>query len=115
MRPGEIYLAQFPYGDAAQRKLRPVVLLTGSVGPVPEVLVAYVSSVIPRHLLPSDLVLDPANAEFQSTRLKVVSVLRLHKLATLHCSTLARYLGVLQPTQQTTVSAKLRVLLQLDS
>jgi hypothetical protein len=31
-------------------KLRPVLLLTGSVGPVPEVLVAYISSVIPAQL-----------------------------------------------------------------
>jgi hypothetical protein len=33
-------------------------------------------------------VLDPAKAEFQGTHLKAVSALRLHKLATLHCSSL---------------------------
>jgi hypothetical protein len=28
MRPGEIYLAQFPFGDVPGMKLRPVLLLT---------------------------------------------------------------------------------------
>jgi hypothetical protein len=40
MRPGEIYLARFPFGDVPGIKLRPVLLLTGSLGLVPEVLVA---------------------------------------------------------------------------
>jgi len=40
-------------------KLRPVLLLTGPVGPVPEVLVAYISSVRPTVLLDSDLLIDP--------------------------------------------------------
>jgi hypothetical protein len=60
MQPGEIYLAQFPFGDTSGMKLRPVLLLTGAVGSVPEVLVAYISSVIPSQALPSDLLLDPA-------------------------------------------------------
>ena len=75
-------------------KPRPVLLLTGAVGPVPEVLVSYISSVMPSQLLPSDLVLDPARPEFRSTNLKTLSTLRLHKLATIHTSSLVRYPGV---------------------
>ena len=60
MQPGEIFLAQFPFGDVAGMKLRPVLLLTAQVGPVPEVLVAYISSVMPTQLLPTDLVIDPS-------------------------------------------------------
>ena len=77
-------------------KLRPVLVLTGPVGPVPEVLVAYISSVIPSQLLPSDLILDPALPQFRSTNLKTISALRLHKLATIHCASLVRYLGHLE-------------------
>ena len=83
MRPGEIYLAKFPFGDAPGMKLRPVLALTGPLGPVPEILVAYISSVIPAQLLPSDLILDPTVPEFRLTNLKALSALRLHKLATL--------------------------------
>lgn len=113
MRHGEIYLARFPFGDVPGMKLRPVLLLTGSLGSVPEVLVAYISSVVPAQPLPSDLIVDPAKAEFQGTHLKVVSALRLHKLATLHCSSLARHLGALDPPQQAAVAAKLKALLAL--
>src|SRR5579872_6016568 len=95
MRPGDIYLAQFPFGDVPGMKLRPVLLLTEAIGAVPEVLVAYISSVVPTQTLPSDLLIDPTKAEFKTTHLKTISALRLHKLATIHTSSLARYLGAL--------------------
>ncbi len=111
MLPGEIYLAQFPFGDAPGMKLRPVLVLTGPIGPVPEVLVGYISSVIPNKLLPSDMLLDPALEQFRSTQLKTTSALRLHKLATIHCTSLVRYLGHLETEVWLTVSEKLTRLL----
>jgi mRNA-degrading endonuclease toxin of MazEF toxin-antitoxin module len=113
MRPGEIYLAKFPFGDVPGMKLRPVLLLTAPIGTIPEVLVAYVSSVVPGQLLPSDLLLDPSDPAFRSTNHKTISALRLHKLATLHCSSLARYLGVVSGETTNAVQAKLRELLHL--
>jgi mRNA interferase MazF len=113
MRPGEIYLAKFPFGDVPGMKLRPVLLLTAPLGTVPEVLVAYISLVVPTQLLPSDLLLDPTSPGFRSTNLKTSSALRLHKLATIHCSSLARYLGVVDSQTQSIVASKLRDLLQL--
>jgi|SRR5271170_3726405 len=113
MRPGEIFLAQFPFGDVPGMKLRPVLLLTGPVGSIPEVLVAYISSVIPNQPLASDVLIDPAKPEFRLTRLKAISALRLHKLATIHSSGLARYLGTLDFSTQRTVADKLRDFLRL--
>ena len=111
MRPDEIYLAQFPFGDTSGMKLRPMLLLTGPVGPVPEVLVAYISSAIPAQPIASDLLLDPSQPEFRSSNLKVKSILRLHKLATIHRASLARYLGVLDAATQRTIASKLKELL----
>jgi len=113
MRPGEIYLAQFPFGDVPGMKLRPVLLLTGTVGPIPEVLVAYISSVVPAQLLASDLLLDPAKPEFKNTHLKTISALRLHKVATIHASSIVRFLGEIDRPTQETVSSKLKSLLAL--
>lgn len=113
MRPGEIYLAQFPFGDVPGMKLRPVLLLTGLLGSIPEVLVAYISSVIPTQVLSSDMLLDPGKPEFSSTHLKTTSALRLHKLATIHSSSLARYLGVVDAATQRAVAEKLKDLLKL--
>mgnify|MGYP001611886776 CR=1 FL=1 len=113
MDPGEIYLARFPFGDVPGMKLRPVLLLTGSLGAIPEVLVAYISSVLPAQPLPSDLIVDPSAPELQGTHLKVISALRLHKLATIHCSSLARHLGALGSAQHPIVAEKLQALLAL--
>jgi mRNA interferase MazF len=113
MHPGEIFLARFPFGDVPGMKLRPVLLLTGAIGPIPEVLVAYISSVIPGQPLPSDVDIDPAKPEFRSTGLKTVSTLRLHKLATIHSSSLARYLGKIDSAASATVASKLKQLLAL--
>jgi mRNA interferase MazF len=115
MRPGEIYLAQFPFGDAPGMKLRPVLLLTGLVGRVPEVLVAYISSVIPSQSIPSDLLLDPSQPAFKTTNLKTKSALRLHKLATIHSTSLVRYLGMIDAATQETVAIKLKDLLNLST
>lgn len=111
MLPGEIYLAKFPFGDTPAMKLRPVLLLTGPLGPVPEVLVAYISSVIPSQPLPSDLLLDPALPQFRSTHLKINSALRLHKLATIHYASLVRNLGHLETDAWLMVTQKLTSLL----
>jgi mRNA interferase MazF len=113
MWPGDVYLAQFPFGDVPGMKLRPVLLLTAPVGPVPEILVAYISSVIPTQPLDSDLILDPAVPEFRHTRLKTASALRLHKLATIHSTSLVRHLGALDSSTQATVAGKLKALLKL--
>ena len=45
--------------------------------------------------------------------LKTPSPLRLHKLVTIHCSTLARYLGTVDSQTQSIVASRLRDLLQL--
>lgn len=113
MHRGDIYLARFPFGDVPGMKLRPVLLLTDSIGPIPEVLAAYISSVIPTQLLPSDLLIDPGSPEFETTNLKTISTLRLHKLATIHTSSLARYLGSLDNSSRSIIAIKLKHLLAL--
>ncbi len=113
MNPGEIYLANFPFGDAPGMKLRPVLLLTGPIGSIPEVVVAYISSVTPVMSLPTDVLLDPASPGLAGTNLKARSVLRLHKVATLHRSSLVRYLGELPAQFAPGIEAELRTLLRL--
>ena len=108
-----IFLASFPFGDAPGMKLRPVLALTGPLGSVPEILVAYISSVIPDPLLPTDIVLDPTATEYASIKLKTKSVLRLHKLATIHVRNIKRRLGSLPATAASEVDGRLRVLLDL--
>jgi mRNA-degrading endonuclease toxin of MazEF toxin-antitoxin module len=113
MAPGEVYLANFPFGDVPGMKLRPVLLLTAELGPVPEVVVAYISSVLPAVPMASDIVLDPQQPEHAGTHLRTVSMLRLHKVATIHATSIVRYLGVLSAVTMVEVADKLRALLNL--
>lgn len=73
----------------------------------------YISSIIPSTLLPSDIVLNPKVPEGQMTNLKTSSVLRLHKLATIHTTSLRRHLGKISAMIEGEVNAKLKVLLGL--
>jgi mRNA interferase MazF len=113
MQKGEIVLGYFPFGDAAAAKLRPLLLLIETVGTGTEVVAAYISSVIPSTLLTSDILLDSRQPQHQSTRLKVASVLRLHKIATVHTDALQRYIGFISSTVQQEVDAKLKMVLKL--
>jgi mRNA-degrading endonuclease toxin of MazEF toxin-antitoxin module len=113
MNPGEIYLASFPFGGKVGAKVRPVLALTGLLGSVPEVLVAYISATIPTSLLPTDILVDPTQPNHTSTNLRKISLLRLHKLATIHQSKVMRILGNVSPTVWTEVETKLRLLLKL--
>ena len=86
MNPDDIYLARFPFGGSVGMKLRPVLLLTGPVGDVPE---------------------------HACTNLKTTSVVRLHKLATIHARNLVRRLGILPLDSVSEVDRKLQRLLSL--
>jgi len=115
MQRGDTYLASFPFGDAPGMKLRPVLLLTGPIGTGKEVIVAYISSVTPESLLSTDVTLDPAEPDHASAGLKMRSVLRLHKIATIHVSVLQRRLGEIPPSAKDQVRSILLDMLSLGS
>lgn len=113
MTPGEICLGKFPLGGTPGVKPRPVLVLAGPLGPVPEFVAAYISSVIPSLLLPSDILLDPSSPDHASTNLKQLSVLRLHKIATVHNRDLLRRLGVVSPSVFAQAQTALRTVLNV--
>jgi mRNA-degrading endonuclease toxin of MazEF toxin-antitoxin module len=113
MAPGELYFAKFPFGGTVGAKFRPVLALTDYVGPVPKVLVAYVTSIVPTTPLPTDITIDPADPENAAIKLKLMSIVRLHKLATIHKSDFGRILGKVSTKTWSEVETKLRLLLNL--
>ena len=113
MNHGEIHLAMFPFGGTVGAKPRPVLLLTGPLGSVPEVLAAYMTSVIPTTLMPTDILIDPTQSQYAGTGLKQVTLLRLHKLAAIHGTDVFRHLGQVSAATWGDVETKLRLLLNL--
>jgi mRNA interferase MazF len=104
---GAVLLIRFPFTDLSGSKRRPAVLLAEYP---PDVVVAFISSVIPARLEPSDVLLRPA----ASTGLKNSSVLRLHKLATLEDGLITRRLGQLGQSLLTVVDKALMSALGVD-
>ena len=103
---GDVVLVPFPFTNLTGQKVRPAVV----VSPDPQgddVLVAFISSVIPTRLGSADWVVAAAHPEFQATGLKQASVLKADKLVTLHRSLILRRLGRLGPKTQAELDRRL--------
>ena len=64
-------------------------------------------------ITPDGILLDPAQPDHASAGLKAVSLLRLHKLATIHETDIVRQVGVMSASLWADVETKLRLLLNL--
>lgn len=76
---GKIVLIHFPFTDLTSSKLRPALVLYESAD---DVIVAFISSKVQAQNLPSDLILSAEHPAFPSTGLKVPSVIKFDKVAT---------------------------------
>ena len=101
-RPGEVLLLLFPYTGAVGAKKRPALVLadTGDA----DVVVARVTSE------PARDTLDVEIKAWKQAGLKLPSVVRVHKIATLDRALVERTLGRLHSEDWASVRARLREL-----
>ena len=76
-------------------------------------MLAFITSVVPPKLEPTDLLLDPGSADFARTGLRVRSALRLHRMVTVSATIIQRQLGALAPNLQNQVQQRLRTLFEI--
>jgi mRNA interferase MazF len=76
----KIVLIHFPFTDLTESKLRPALVIHESEN---DVVVAFISSKIPGHLQDSDFLISMDLPSFISTGLKVSSVIKFDKIATI--------------------------------
>ncbi|MFH0765746.1 MAG: type II toxin-antitoxin system PemK/MazF family toxin [Calditrichota bacterium] len=110
---GRIVSLSFPFDDLHSVKTRPALCLTEVLGIRRQVVVAFITSQSDDPPMTTDIVLDPASAEFKQTGLKVLSILRLHRLATVSDSIFRRNIGAIPETSYPEIRAKLRNLFKL--
>ncbi|MCB0063154.1 MAG: type II toxin-antitoxin system PemK/MazF family toxin [Caldilineaceae bacterium] len=103
---GDIVIASFPFTDLSNNKRRPAVVLAVN-SRSDDVVMAFVSSVVPTQLEPYDLLLSPSDTDFWGSGLKVSSVVRLNKLATVERRLLTRRIGSLSVARMRLVDQKL--------
>ncbi len=113
MRKGTIVLARFPFTDLSGSKRRPALILTSNNPESPDVILAFISSVIPMDLRNADLLLDSKDENFHSTGLKKSSIIKLDKLATLDKELITGELGEIHPMMMKKVAEKLKTVLEL--
>lgn len=113
MIKGKVVLIPFPFDDLSSSKVRPAVCLTDRIAPYDHVVLAFISSQITSSPHPTDLILEPTDADFRATGLRVRSVIRVHRMMTATTQIIVRQLGQLSPGQQGQLAEKLRVLFGL--
>jgi mRNA interferase MazF len=109
---GDVVLTPFPFTDLRGSSVRPALIVSqGMIGQ--DVVLAGISSVVRGAAVPTDYLIDVSDPEFRTTGLRVASVVRLHKLASVDASILLRRLGRLGPQTQQEVDRLLRAVLGL--
>lgn len=97
LQRGDVVLVPFPFTDLTRQKARPAVVISPerfNASSADVVLVA-ISSRLPATSNDADLVLQHGSADFQTTGLRVSSVIRTAKLVTLQQSLIYTTLGKL--------------------
>jgi mRNA interferase MazF len=110
----KIVLVPFPFDNLSSEKVRPAVCLTNPIGPHDHVIRAFITSRVPDHPLPSDLVIHAGDPGFAASGLRVSSTLQLHRMMTVTKTLLLRELGTLPADVQAQVGDRLRKLFQLN-
>ena len=112
-RRGDIVLVPFPFTDLTGQKRRPAVVL--AIGAhSDDVILAFISSIVPKTLGNADLLLQIDNKHFKQTGLKVSSIIRLNKLATIEKRLIRRRLGKLHATQLPKIDRALIAALEIN-
>lgn len=113
MKRGTVVLTPFPFTDLTGTKVRPAVVISPSDRPGEDVILAFISSVTPPTLLPTDLLIATSHPDFPASGLKVASVVKCDKLATVQRRIIFGELGALSPGLLAELNARLRVALGL--
>jgi mRNA interferase MazF len=109
----KVVLVPFPFDDLSSSKMRPAVCLTDAIGQYRHVVLAFITSKVPKDLLETDILIESDDEDFERTGLRVSSTLRLHRMMTATTNIIRRELGQLSEKQQESVNSKLRILFKL--
>ena len=81
IKEGHIVLFPFPYTDLSNKKLRPALVLKKLPGIFDDWLICMISSRTHLYVPELDEIIEPGDDDFESSRLKVPSVIRVCRLA----------------------------------
>lgn len=95
MKPGDVVLIRFPRSDLETGKLRPALVVAVAPGRYYDLLLALISSRIYQAVSGFDEVISPSDCDYAASGLKVRSVVRLGRLATVATDVINAKLGTI--------------------
>jgi mRNA interferase MazF len=101
---GKIVVVPFPFTDLSSYKRRPALILHETKY---DIVVAYISSVVPSAISPEDVIVPQSKPSFMGTGLVSDSVIMLDKLATVEKSLIIRILGEVDNDLKAEINPKL--------
>jgi mRNA interferase MazF len=106
LKRGDIVISVFPFTDLASTKRRPALVLSENTEQA-DVILAFISSKIPKKLSKSMVLLDSKESNFRICGLKTSSIIRLDKIATVRRVLITRRLGKLSKVHNEEVDGAL--------
>ena len=106
---GKIVLIPFPFTDLTSTKLRPALVLYEAEK---DVVVAFISSRTDKPK-PVDISINENNAEFKQTGLKLASIIKLDKVATISKDLIIGEIGEIGPKLKKEVNRKITAIYNL--
>jgi mRNA interferase MazF len=110
MNPGDVILIDFPFTIPTQSKIRPAVVLTVTQDKYKDIVICAVSSVVPAMLTPREILISSGDPSFPATGLRVDSVIKMDRIATLRTTDVIAKLGHCPPNLWDKIVAKFRTL-----
>jgi len=107
---GKIVLVPFPFTDLTATKLRPTLVIYEGEK---DAIVAFISSKIPSELSDIDVLITKDHLGFKKTGLKLNSVIKLDKIATVLKDLIVGELGELDEEMRQEVNRKLKKMLKI--
>lgn len=110
MNPGDIILIDFPFTVPTQSKIRPAVVLTVTQDKYQDIVICAISSIVPATIAPREILLTTVDPAFSATGLRVDSVIKIDRIATLRSTDVIIKLGQCPPSLWNEIVAKFRTL-----
>jgi mRNA interferase MazF len=112
MKPGDIVLIRYPQTDLKEGKLRPALVIAFAPGRHTDLLLALITSRTYQAVPKFDEIIEPSDSDYAATGLKVRSVVRLARLASVEPSVIIARLGQISPKRLQQVRERLADWLQ---
>ncbi|GIL14929.1 MAG: hypothetical protein BroJett039_01020 [Chloroflexota bacterium] len=107
MKPGDIVLIRFPQSDLQVGKLRPALVIAVAPGHHADLLLALITSQTQQAVPKFDEMIEMGDSDYKMTGLKVRSVVRLARLASVESNVINARLGRISAKRLAQIKSRL--------